>query len=371
MTGGLSVRGLVRRFPGTGTTALDDVSLELPDGAHTVILGPSGSGKTTLLRVLAGLDRAQAGDVVLDGRSLRDVPPSRRPTAMVFQSDTVFPEMTVRENVGFGLRARRVPARRAAELVDVALLQTGLAGLDDRLPAELSGGQRRRVVLARALVVRPRILLLDEPGAGLDETLRARVLREVRAVQRRLGLTVLHVTHDHQTALAVADHLVVLRDGRVEQVGPPRAVYERPASAFVAGFVGRSNFLECTVLSVDGPAGRRRATVRVLGGTVEVSAHDAVTASGAATLLVRPHGLRVARVDPQPRKPDARGAVGLVQEVLFRGESIEYEVETESGSVLAVGSLDEPSCEENTLVTLQLDADRAWLLPVGDATPVS
>jgi sulfate transport system ATP-binding protein len=230
------VRNATRRFG--DFTALDDVSVEIPSGSLTALLGPSGSGKSTLLRVIAGLERPDAGTVEIDGRDATALPPQRRGVGFVFQHYAAFKHMTVRENVAFGLKVARRPKAEIRARVDELLELVQLPGLADRYPAQLSGGQRQRMALARSLAVQPSVLLLDEPFGALD----ARVRRELRAWLRHLHdevhVTTVFVTHDQEEAMEVADRIVVMNHGRVEQVGGPRDLYEHPANAFVMGFVG-------------------------------------------------------------------------------------------------------------------------------------
>jgi sulfate/thiosulfate transport system ATP-binding protein len=230
------VRDATRRFG--DFTALDDVSVEIPGGSLTALLGPSGSGKSTLLRVIAGLERLDAGTVEIDGRDATDLPPQRRGVGFVFQHYAAFKHMTVRENVAFGLKVARRPKAEIRARVEELLELVQLPGLADRYPAQLSGGQRQRMALARALAVEPQVLLLDEPFGALD----ARVRQELRAWLRRLHdevhVTTVFVTHDQEEAMEVADRIVVMNGGRIEQVGGPRDLYEHPANAFVMGFVG-------------------------------------------------------------------------------------------------------------------------------------
>jgi sulfate/thiosulfate transport system ATP-binding protein len=230
------VSSATRRFG--DFTALDDVSVEIPSGSLTALLGPSGSGKSTLLRVIAGLERPDAGSVEIDGRDATDLPPQRRGVGFVFQHYAAFKHMTVRENVAFGLKVARRPKAEVRARVDELLELVQLPGLADRYPAQLSGGQRQRMALARSLAVQPSVLLLDEPFGALD----ARVRQELRAWLRHLHdevhVTTVFVTHDQEEAMEVADRIVVMNSGRVEQVGGPRDLYEHPANAFVMGFVG-------------------------------------------------------------------------------------------------------------------------------------
>jgi sulfate/thiosulfate transport system ATP-binding protein len=230
------VRNATRRFG--DFTALDDVSVEIPSGSLTALLGPSGSGKSTLLRVVAGLERLDAGSIEIDGRDATDLPPQRRGVGFVFQHYAAFKHMTVRENVAFGLKVARRPRAEIRARVEELLELVQLPGLADRYPAQLSGGQRQRMALARSLAVQPSVLLLDEPFGALD----ARVRQELRAWLRRLHdevhVTTVFVTHDQEEAMEVADRIVVMNAGRIEQVGGPRDLYEHPANAFVMGFVG-------------------------------------------------------------------------------------------------------------------------------------
>jgi len=230
------VRNATRRFG--DFTALDDVSVEIPSGSLTALLGPSGSGKSTLLRVIAGLERPDAGTVEIDGRDATTLPPQRRGVGFVFQHYAAFKHMTVRENVAFGLKVARRPRAEIRSRVDELLELVQLPGLADRYPAQLSGGQRQRMALARSLAVQPSVLLLDEPFGALD----ARVRQELRAWLRHLHdevhVTTVFVTHDQEEAMEVADRIVVMNHGRIEQVGGPRDLYEHPANAFVMGFIG-------------------------------------------------------------------------------------------------------------------------------------
>ena len=237
MTGAaLRLDGLVKAWP--GGRALDGVSLFVPAGQFAMLLGPSGCGKSTCLRIAAGLESPDAGRVEIDGRDVTRLPPAARGIAMVFQSYALFPHLSVAENIVFGLRARRIPRpERTRRLTDAAGM-LGLTALLDRKPAQLSGGQQQRVALGRAVVAEARVCLMDEPLSNLDAQLRSDMRREILALQRRLGMTMLYVTHDQTEAMAMADQVVLLRGGRVEQDAPPAELYARPATRFAAGFVG-------------------------------------------------------------------------------------------------------------------------------------
>jgi putative spermidine/putrescine transport system ATP-binding protein len=237
----LELRGLTKTYG--DFLAVADVDLDIAQGELVVLLGPSGCGKTTTLRMIAGFIAPTAGEIRLGGVDITRQPPWKRNTGLVFQSYALFPHLSVAQNVAFGLKMRNVPPAQAGDKVTAALRLVRLEGLAERLPRELSGGQQQRVALARALVIQPDILLLDEPLSNLDAKLRHEVRVEIRELQKKLGLTTVMVTHDQEEALTMADRLVVMSNGRVQQVGTQRELYERPANKFVAGFVGRTNFL--------------------------------------------------------------------------------------------------------------------------------
>ena len=232
----ITVRDVTKHF---GTfAALDGISLEVPDGSLTALLGPSGSGKSTLLRVIAGLEGPDRGTVEIDGQDATGVPPQRRGIGFVFQHYAAFKHMTVRDNVAFGLTVRKLPKAQVSAKVDELLGIVGLSGYQDRYPNQLSGGQRQRMALARALAVEPRVLLLDEPFGALDAKVRTELREWLRVLHERVPVTTILVTHDQEEAMSVADRIVVMNDGRIEQVGHPRELYDAPANQFVMGFLG-------------------------------------------------------------------------------------------------------------------------------------
>ena len=263
--------------------AVDGVCLDIAEGELVVLLGPSGCGKTTTLRMVAGFVDASAGDVLVDGQSVLSLPPHRRDMGLVFQSYALFPHLTVARNVAFGLEMRGIPRPARDARVAEMLRLTRLEALADRLPRQLSGGQQQRVALARALAIQPRVLLLDEPLSNLDAALRAEVGREIRLLQRASGLTTVMVTHDQDEAMAMADRLVVMRDGRVQQVGTQEDLYERPATPFVAGFIGRSNMVAGVL--ADGAVAAGGAALRLAGR---------YAGAGACTLALRPERVQLA-----------------------------------------------------------------------------
>jgi putative spermidine/putrescine transport system ATP-binding protein len=278
----LDVLGLGVRYG--AFTALDNVDLSVRAGEVLALLGPSGCGKTTLLRTVAGFVRQTAGRVLIDGAAIDDLPPNRRRVGIVFQNYALFPHMSVAENVAYGLKARREAAPRITARVAELLEMVQLGPLRDRRPAQLSGGQQQRVALARALAIEPSILLLDEPFAALDRSLRLDMQIEIKRLQRQLGLTAILVTHDQDEAMSVADRIAVMRRGRIEQLGAPVEVYDQPATLFVAGFIGTTNRLPCMI---DGTA-----TLRLADGTSLPVAAGALP-PGPALLTVRPEQLEL------------------------------------------------------------------------------
>jgi ABC-type Fe3+/spermidine/putrescine transport system ATPase subunit len=324
------VDGIVKRFG--EAVALDQVSLELPPGQLFTLLGPSGCGKTTLLRVVAGLLAQDAGSVTFDGIPVDDVPPYRRNIGVVFQSYAIFPHLTVRQNIAYGLRARRMAAERIEAKVAEAARMVQMEPLLDRMPAALSGGQQQRVVLARALVIEPRLLLMDEPLSNLDARLRVEMRAVIRRLQRNLGITTLYVTHDQEEALAISDTIAVMDRGRVLQTGPPYALYRAPRSRFVAEFLGGMNVLAGRLSGRSASGGR--LTVETDCGPWSVATDDPDGSSGPVWLGIRPESLRV---DPPPAAADGWNRLsGIVTEVGYLGAVVRYQVEVAPGVLLNV-----------------------------------
>jgi putative spermidine/putrescine transport system ATP-binding protein len=311
----ITLRGVSKRFG--VSTAVDGLSLEIAPGELVALVGGSGCGKTTTLRLVAGFERPDAGEVLFDGRVVNDVPPARRGVGIVFQSYALFPTMTVANNVAFGLRVARWPQPRIRERVEELLTLMHLDELAGRYPNQLSGGQQQRVALARALARRPEILLLDEPLSALDAKIRLRLRAEIRKLQQDLGVTTLYVTHDQEEALSLADRLAVMRGGRIEQLGRPEEVYDRPRTGFVADFIGVSNLVPCRVVSaVDGVLEWEGRSLR--------APCEGVADDTAVTLAVRPEKLSV-RADATAGD-GANRLDGVVDVVTFLGATVRLEV---------------------------------------------
>jgi spermidine/putrescine transport system ATP-binding protein len=326
--------GIVKEFSSRGDVvqAVAGVDLEIGVGEFFSLLGPSGCGKTTTMRMIAGFEEPTSGEVKLYGKSVLGVPPNKRDVNMVFQSYALFPHMNVFENVAFGLRRKGVAKDEVTRRVGEIIETVGLAGREKRRPRELSGGQQQRVALARALVNRPRALLLDEPLGALDLKLRQAMQVELKRIQREVGITFIYVTHDQSEALTMSDRIAVMNEGRVEQLGSPRAIYERPATRFVAGFIGTSNLLSGDVESVSGD---RAVILSADGEHIEVPLRrELYTPVGShVDLTVRPEKIDI--------KADAAdlGACrlrGTVTEVVYLGTSTNYNVLTSTGAEVTV-----------------------------------
>ncbi|QDL93362.1 ABC transporter ATP-binding protein [Paroceanicella profunda] len=314
----ISVQRVTKTFG--GHDALTDLSVTFDDGGFYALLGPSGSGKTTLLRLIAGFEFPDAGRILFNGDPVEMLPAEKRDVGMMFQSYALFPNMSVFDNVAFGLSVRKVPAAEIRTRVGEALELVRLTGYDRRKPSELSGGQRQRVALARAIVFRPRVLLLDEPLSALDKALRLGMQVELRRIQRDVGITTLFVTHDQEEALTLADRVGVLRDGRLVQEGPPRQLYERPATAFTATFLGDANLLR-------GPT--TAGVLTLADGTSLVP--DSPASGAEAICAVRPE-----RIDLLAPGEDAAGRnviTGTVSEVIFAGNALHYLVDWQGQSL--------------------------------------
>ncbi|MDI3408022.1 ABC transporter ATP-binding protein [Streptomyces cavernicola] len=326
MTVPVQLKQLRREFG--STVALDGLDLDIAPGELVALLGPSGCGKTTALRIVAGFESADGGELLMDGEDITSVPAHRRDIGMVFQSYSLFPNMTAAENVAYGLRVRGVSSReraaRAGELLDLV----GLPGRGGHYPHQLSGGQQQRVALARALAIRPRVLLLDEPLSALDAKVRLSLREEIRRIQLELGITTVFVTHDQEEALSMADRVAVMKDGRLEQCAAPSELYDRPATPFVAEFVGTMN----RVPGVVGAGG----VVELFGRRLPVQGEAVFGAGAEVDVLIRPEGFAV-----------TAGGASVVRVATFMGATTRLHVSTPSGVEVKV---DVPSWEADGLV---------------------
>jgi iron(III) transport system ATP-binding protein len=319
-------RGVTKVYPRARTPAVDDISLHIEAGKLVTLLGPSGCGKTTTLRMIAGLEMATRGQILIGGADVTRLPATDRDVSMVFQSYALFPHMTVRENVEYGLHFSGYAKKEVADRATAGLELVGLGDFGSRLPSQLSGGQQQRVAVARALVLEPQVLLFDEPLSNLDAKLRRHVREEIREIQTKLGLTVVYVTHDQEEALAVSDRIVVMNNARIAQDGTPRELYDAPADAFVADFIGEANIFDCEVTSVSGDV----ATVRL--GSVELKLPSRGHPPGPAKLAVRPGRIRLQSAGA-PQTLDGR-----LSKVTYVGGHLEFLVATELGEVFAVSN---------------------------------
>jgi spermidine/putrescine transport system ATP-binding protein len=350
--------GLEKTFAAHGDPvhAVKGVDMKIAEGEFFTMLGPSGCGKTTTMRMIAGFDEPTTGEVHLHGESVVGVPPNKRDVNMVFQSYALFPHMSVFENVAFGLRRKGLPkadvTRRVGEMLEIV----DLTGREKRRPRELSGGQQQRVAVARALVNRPRALLLDEPLAALDLKLRQAMQVELKRIQRDVGVTFVFVTHDQGEALTMSDRIAVVDDGVVEQSGTPREIYERPSTKFVAGFIGTSNLLTGTITKIVGSHAvidcgpDERIAVPVANGAA--STHGAVE-GGDIELTVRPE-----KIDIRTEAPTGDGCrvQGTVTEVVYLGTSTSYNIKTSTGADVVVFTQNASSADD-----IAVRGDSVWL----------
>ena len=324
----ISVQDLTKRF---GPLAVvNGVNFSIEEGELFTLLGPSGCGKTTLLRLIAGFYAPDNGTIRFDDRVVNDVPPHERGIGMVFQNYALWPHMTVFENVAYGLKLRKAGHAEIVGRVAGVLEKVKLTGLGDRYPGQLSGGQQQRVALARALVLNPKILLLDEPLSNLDAKIRVQVRAEIRKLQKELGITTVYVTHDQEEALTLSDRIAVFNQGRVFQVGPPKALYERPANRFVADFIGISNLIDGTVRAVD--AQQRRLRVETALGEFSTLFDEHFRAGDQCVLSIRPEN---AALDGEPAA-DRNRAQGRIAFAAYLGNTLRYDVDLGHGVVFKV-----------------------------------
>jgi iron(III) transport system ATP-binding protein len=347
--GSVRFDSVVKKFG--AVTALKSLDLIIDPGKLVTLLGPSGCGKTTTLRLIAGLEMATSGSIHIGGQDVTHLTATYRKVSMVFQSYALFPHMTVSQNVAYGLTVKSVPKAEAAEQADHGLELVGLSGFGDRLPSELSGGQQQRVAVARAIVLEPVVLLLDEPLSNLDAKLRRHVREEIRQIQQRLGLTAVYVTHDQEEAMAVSDRIIVMKNAEIAQEGSPSDLYEAPKSAFIADFIGDANLADCQIESLDGGEAKVRMddlTYQVMDGGLQI---------GPAKMVLRPHNLKLAQAG-QP------GIKGEVSYAAYLGKEIQYTIESAIGSLFVISGITELPFKQGDAVSLQFDPKLARLVAV-------
>jgi putative spermidine/putrescine transport system ATP-binding protein len=366
----VTLSGVQKVFPG-GVAAVADFNLDVARGEFVSFLGPSGCGKTTTLRMIAGFERPTAGTITVDGKDITDKPPNQRNVGMVFQSYALFPNMTVKGNIGFGLKVRKRPKseidRRVTELLELIHLQDR----GERYPWQLSGGQQQRIALARALAIEPQVLLLDEPLSALDAKIRIVLRKEIRAIQRKLGITTVYVTHDQEEALSLSDRVVVMSEGRIEQIGTPSEIYNFPTTAFVASFVGTLNLVNAHV--IDSSAGR----LSIDGQEIRASKVKTDTSpDGRVTLALRPEGISLGEGDE-----GANHLRGTMEDINFLGSIVRIRVRLGEGddgeppAIIALDKFNEPHLrvpEVGEAVTISFPPEACFVLGAArDATIAS
>ena len=356
MTTGIHAKAASVRFQnvskvyGRDVKAVNDINLEVRAGTLVTLLGPSGCGKTTTLRMIAGLEMATSGRIMIGDTDVTKLPATDRDVAMVFQSYALFPHMTVIENVSYGLKFSGFGKEEAREKARAGLGLVGLNGYDDRLPSELSGGQQQRVAVARALVLEPQVLLFDEPLSNLDAKLRRQVREEIREIQQNLGLTVVYVTHDQEEALAVSDEIVVMRNAAIAQKGTPRDLYDAPADAFVADFIGEANLIPVEITAVDGDT----ATIRIDDYTHRMPSRGLPV--GPATLAVRPSRMRLVQ-------GAGDGVRAVIEKATYVGSRMEYTVRAGFGTAFATDEDVASPMKPGQEVTISFSASGPVLIP--------
>jgi iron(III) transport system ATP-binding protein len=324
----IDIKNVTKRFG--AMAAVNKVSLTIEEGELFTLLGPSGCGKTTLLRLIAGFYAPDEGEIYFDGQPVNDVPAYARGIGMVFQNFALWPHMTVFENAAYGLKLRKLGTSEISSRVGAVFEKVRLTGLGDRYPGQLSGGQQQRVALARALVLNPKILLLDEPLSNLDAKIRVQVRQEIRKLQKELGITTMYVTHDQEEALTLSDRIAVFNQGKVLQIGPPKELYERPGSRFVADFIGINNLIDGEVETLD-PVDRSLRVKTVLG-SLSALYDDRFRVGNRCVLCVRPEN---AALDGGVY-PDWNSAKGHITFAAYLGNTLRYDVELDSGLIFKI-----------------------------------
>ncbi|AXO85152.1 spermidine/putrescine ABC transporter ATP-binding protein PotA [Escherichia coli] len=346
-----------------GKEVIPQLDLTINNGEFLTLLGPSGCGKTTVLRLIAGLETVDSGRIMLDNEDITHVPAENRYVNTVFQSYALFPHMTVFENVAFGLRMQKTPAAEITPRVMEALRMVQLETFAQRKPHQLSGGQQQRVAIARAVVNKPRLLLLDESLSALDYKLRKQMQNELKALQRKLGITFVFVTHDQEEALTMSDRIVVMRDGRIEQDGTPREIYEEPKNLFVAGFIGEINMFNATVIE---RLDEQRVRANVEGRECNIYVNFGVEPGQKLHVLLRPEDLRVEEINDDNH---AEGLIGYVRERNYKGMTLESVVELENGKMVMVSEFfneDDPDFDHSLDQKMAINWVESWEVVLAD-----
>lgn len=346
-----------------GKEVIPQLDLTINNGEFLTLLGPSGCGKTTVLRLIAGLETVDSGRIMLDNEDITHVPAENRYVNTVFQSYALFPHMTVFENVAFGLCMQKTPAAEITPRVMEALRMVQLETFAQRKPHQLSGGQQQRVAIARAVVNKPRLLLLDESLSALDYKLRKQMQNELKALQRKLGITFVFVTHDQEEALTMSDRIVVMRDGRIEQDGTPREIYEEPKNLFVAGFIGEINMFNATVIE---RLDEQRVRANVEGRECNIYVNFAVEPGQKLHVLLRPEDLRVEEINDDNH---AEGLIGYVRERNYKGMTLESVVELENGKMVMVSEFfneDDPDFDHSLDQKMAINWVESWEVVLAD-----
>ncbi|EJQ8602469.1 spermidine/putrescine ABC transporter ATP-binding protein PotA [Salmonella enterica subsp. enterica serovar Infantis] len=346
-----------------GKEVISQLDLTINNGEFLTLLGPSGCGKTTVLRLIAGLETVDAGHIMLDIQDITHVPAENRYVNTVFQSYALFPHMTVFENVAFGLRMQKTPAAEIAPRVTDALRMVQLEEFAQRKPHQLSGGQQQRVAIARAVVNKPRLLLLDESLSALDYKLRKQMQNELKALQRKLGITFVFVTHDQEEALTMSDRIVVMRNGVIEQDGTPREIYEEPKNLFVAGFIGEINRFDATVIE---RLDEQRVRASVEGRECNIYVNFAVEPGQKLNVLLRPEDLRVEEINDDNH---IEGLIGYVRERNYKGMTLESVVELENGKMVMVSEFfneDDPDFDHSLDQKMAISWVESWEVVLAD-----
>jgi iron(III) transport system ATP-binding protein len=356
---GVKLHDITKIFPtpeGRGETiAVNHIDLDIADGELVTLLGPSGCGKTTTLRMISGFEYPTAGQIFIGGKDVASVPPNKRGISMVFQSYALFPHLSIWENIAYGLKVKRLHKSEVIARTNKVIELMQLTGMEKRFPNQLSGGQQQRVALARAIVIEPMVLLFDEPLSNLDAKLREHMRDELRALQKRLGITSLYVTHDQSEAMAISDRVVIMKNGDLMQIGTPKEIYAYPTSKFVANFIGKANFISGEYAGNDGDA----AVVKIGGQSFKAPHPGTVTvkAGEACAIAFRPESVKLSKTEA--------GVAGTVKRVTFLGSNVEYELEA-AGSTLVI-QIYNPQLYENynegEKVNAVLDLECVRVLP--------